>query len=439
MASRIPRLKQWQPFFNLKTEAAYCSELQLVTLDEITKIEIEGFSKDLPASRYKILRLASHEYTHWFDHVGTLWGRRLLCSFYRGLVAKQKEDIGNFPRIVEARNQIQRSFSNSYFFIKGPEAESERPWSWNLSMGSRFNFTGCLDHKHPIPFINFWKGESSKPESLAARMPITPASLTEVRAMFSEYICVVKECVKFGQGKTPADPNSWMQEYTKQLYDVDLLVYSTALHILGNLCGANSILQIHLYSTALSGLALNFPPSLVPRLKIPPAWELMREKEAGVDRLQALLDLNDPGLIYTLLCIHAPHPNGQELEPWVNSVLNPALGLDLSDVSKEWEKAFAQETSALMDLVPHKMFSILMETGEKWAGRGGVLSIPVPIVEAVYGNSDLPLPDALTGDWETWNSGQSIDFKDPLSTKKRIEYLQDMVRRMDEFIQVCGM
>lgn len=441
MHDQIQRSKHWQPFFNLNKLAAYHFDLQLVTLYCIDENIIGDLKKNDPQARYKTLPLAAHEYTHWFDHVGSLWGRRLLCAFYRGLIARQNEDIERFPEIVEARRQIHRCTSTDYYFTHGPKAGAERPWSWSLSMGSRFDSTGHLDHKDPIAFIRFGKeGNSGNDENLVARMPITSASLAEVRARFSEYLWYIKENEELGQGGTLGDPGKWMEEYTNNLYNEGLLLYSSALHLLANHCKIQHAFEILPYSAALSGLALNFPPSLVPRIKIPPEWEAWRQNEFGYDRLQALIDNCEPGFIYTTLCFWAKPPDSQGIEQWIDSVLGSALDLDLNTMQEKWLEAFDQETSIMLSEVSHNIFSMLMKAGEQWGKRAGVLGNTGGIIYAVCGSYDLPLPDAATLADEPlcWNSEKSFSYDDGHDTFSRINYLSEIRKRMDQFFDVCG-
>lgn len=402
---------------------------------------MDDLKKNDPLARCKTLPLAAHEYTHWFDHVGSLWGRRLLCAFYRGLIARENEDIERFPDIVEARRQIRRCTSTDYYFTPGPKAGAERPWSWGLSLGSRFDSTGRLDHKNPIPFIRFGKGgNAGNDENLVARMPITPASLAEVRARFSEYAWYIKENEELGQGRPPVDPGKWMEEYTNDLYNEELLLYSSALHLLANHCKIQHAFEILPYSAALSGLALNLPTSLIPRIKIPPEWEAWRQNEFGCDRLQALIDNHEPGFIYTALCFWAKPPDNQGIDQWIDSVLRSALDLDLNAVQEEWLAAFDQETSAMLSQVSHNTFLMLMKAGEQWGKRAGVLGNTGSIVNAVCGSYDLPLPSAaiLADEPLCWNSGKSFSYEDGHDTVSRIKYLSGILKRMDQFFDVCG-
>ncbi len=438
MASPIPIGKRWQPFFNVKTLGQYHFDLQLVTLDDIDNTTLSALKGNEPEARNKTLTLAAHEYTHWLDHVGTLWGRNLLCAYYCGLVAREKNDPAMFFKIVEANKHINRISSSRYYFTKGPKCSERPPWRWTLSLGSRFDFSGKFDHNSPIPFIRFFKGTTDNQESLIARMPISPASLAEVRAMYSEFLWINEECRGLNHDAAFVNKNTFMKDYDSKLYDSDFLVYVTSLHLLANHCGSTDLFSIFPYSSALSGLALNFPSSLIPRIKIPPNWEIWRQNEWKIDRLQASLDSHDRGFIYAILCYHAQPPVSQDVPEWINTVLTAAMDLDLEVVTQEWEKEFEEETSRILKQVSHPIFSKLVEIGGQWGKKVGLLGQLDPIVDAVNGKSELPLPDAITSDFEPWNPGDSLFHIDGWSTMERKDYLLEMRNKMDEFFEICG-
>lgn len=438
MASPIQIRNRWEPFFNVNTLAQYSFDLQLVTLDDIDKTTIIALNNNEEGARNKTLPLAAHEYTHWLDHVSTLWGRKLLGTYYSGLVARENNDPHNFYKVVYAHQHIQRTSSNRYYFTKGPKYGEGSPWNSQLTLGSRFDFSGSLDHKNPIPFIRFFKGPTDNEDSLIARMPIAPAALAEVRAMWSEFLWLQQECSGENKNAALVNLSEFKRNYNSQFHDSDFLVYVTSLHLLANHCGSPDLFSIFPYSSALSGLALNFPSSLIPHIKIPPIWENWRQNEWGVDRLQASLDNHDPGFIYAILCCHTQTPVGQDVTQWINTVLISAMDLDLKVVTQEWVKEFDEETSRILKQVSHPIFSKLIEVGGQWREKVGLLGKLDPIVDAVNGKSELPLPDAITGDLVPWNPGDSLSHIDGRSTIERKDYLFEMRNKMDEFLDICG-
>lgn len=363
--------ENWQPFYNLETRAAYDFSLQLVTLDSVCNEILGALRANAPAARYKVLCLGAHEYTHWIDHVSTLWGRNLLYEYYRGLTASEDRNVEEFPWIVRAFNSINRSTSSPYFFVKGPRSGSPSPWTWTLSLGLRFDALGKLKNKDPIPFVRFGKGNPLDENNLIVRMPISAASICEVRGMAAEYSWITRERNIFS-GNTPADPERFAREYGSQLYDENFLLYTTGLHVLANHCGATEVTDILEYASRLGWVVLNFPQSLLGKLRMPDEWQQeWQDPEIANIRCSALIEGRDPGFIFCVLTKFAKQPKGMDCASWLDDLLLAAGDFTLSDFEHEWlEELERTSAQALVDL-PNPRFVTCMNIGQEWARRIG--------------------------------------------------------------------
>lgn len=440
LRDRVPIAKSWQPFFNTCVQAAYHFDLLLVTLDQIDGPILKALGNQVPAARNKVLPLVVHEYTHWMDHVGSLWGRRLLTTYFQAKVAREKNDPNNFTWMVEAKKAILRCTSKRYYFTLGPANIIGPPWAWSLSLGCRFDRAGRLDPSDPIPFIVFGIGDTEG-ENRMVRMPISPAALCEVRAMAAECAWVTEEEATLGPENTPASKLRWLEEYANTIYAPNMLIYSTALHLLANHCNCDDFSVVLPSASALAWIALNFPPSLVNDLRIPPQWTSHWRPPSGtLDRITPLLKACDPGFIYTLLCTYARSPIGMKVENWLEETLVAAMGKSLEAFQQEWQIELAKSTREQTSSLEDANFHSWMDLGSKWARTLGVIGSSRPLLERLKRDDGLPLPEALTSDFEGWSpTGDGFRTGDGLNCWDRCQEFERVRDKIDEFLEICGL
>lgn len=419
-------------FYNATTMASYDFELQQVVLDSIDSKILKALDKGALPARNKVYPLTAHEYTHWRDHVSTLWGRRVLTTFYGGIEAWRTQDASTFHKIVTAKRAVGRASSRRYYRFAGPKSGATPPWHWTLSIGMAFDGYGKLIPSDPIPFVRFYTPPRNSDEHLIVRMPISAASLAEVRAMYAEFSWVVAEKARYPQG--PTKPDQWLLDYNSTIYSEDYLEYTTALHLLSNQTGARSILEIFPHASALAGIALNFPVSLIPKLQVPEEW--MNVWGKGTHNLiDPLLQDRSPGFLFILLCHYAVLPTGTDLTEWLDCILTAAGGFSLSDLHREWANEIIKPVPTTVP--PLKA---LLTVGCSWALASNVISSPDLLLRSLESRDFLALPGALTEDMEIWFPTINYEpfFGDASQTHRRCEWLQDMVSGMDSFCDVCG-
>ena len=436
----VSRSKNWEPFFNTTTLAAYHFELQLVTLDSIDSPIIKAYENKVPAARNKVFPLLAHEYTHFIDNIGSLWGRRLLYSYYRGLVAREENKMRDFYWMIEARKGIHRCTSNKYYFTSGPMSGSPPPWVWTLSVGCRFDRSGRIDESDPIPFILFGK-DGIKSENLIARMPISPCALSEIRAMAAEYFWIKDEENRLGQEHTPASSIDWITKFLEYIYDDDMLIYTSALHLLANSCKTSDLQNLLGEASALAWVALNFPHSLTVYLRIPKEWATQWKPTHGrIDRITPMLSECDPGFIYTLLCFYATAPRGQAIEEWVEEVLQAATGRSIDEFQIHLNQELTLSTKENYINIDDRRFVGWMDLGIQWASAIGATGGSQPLLARLEGSAGLPLPEVLTADFEIWSPiGEAFDLGDGTSAMERFNHLDKMRGQIDDFLEVCGL
>lgn len=323
--------------------------------------------------------------------------------------------------------------------VKGPKSGSPPPWHASLSLGLAFNSEGVPDKNDPIPFVRFWAPPATADTDLIIRMPISAASLAEVRAMYAEYLWIRSEEERHPSGGTPANSSKWLLEYGAAVYKEDNLEYTTALHLLANRIGAKLVWEILEQASALAGIVLNFPASLVRSLRIPKMWD--DTWGAGCphgDRIQPLLSRRDPGFIFALLCNYATTPGTTKLSEWLESVLQAAGGFGFTELKTEWEK----ELSASVVIGESKgaandLKVLWLTRGLDWALASDPTSPPEPLLRALNSDEGFSLPGALTADFDLWFPAQSTGYADKSVTLSRVDWLEKVIMKMDEFCDVC--
>lgn len=438
-----PRTDRWPAFYNLETAAAYSFPEQVVTLDSIEDIIAAACTNGAAPARFKVLRLCAHEYTHWIDHVSTLWGRRLLIAFYRGLRARESDDLVGFQHIVRAHRWVRRSFSDRFFTFRGAKANYGPPWQWNLSLGCRFDRDGRPREDEPLMFVRFGVGDPTPDANLVMRMPVSAAALAECRAMASEYRWLVEEASTHG-GATPADPETWLTETHADVYNKDLMVYMVGFHLVANATGNNQLRPLLLVANSLAWLALNAPAEVVQAAVVPDTWATTW-RNGVTDRISPLLEAQDPGFIYALLSWNIdrgqplPTSDGERRE-WLSQLLNATFGVSLDDY---FAAASQERSDQKADATPlgDARLDAWLDAGDAWANALGPTGDALPLIECMNGQPGLRLPDALTGDFSPWSPCPSNALAIPTfnDVVQRYDYMADWTSRLDEFVDVCGL
>ncbi len=432
MPHQLKRPSKWHPFYNLKTLASYHFDLVTVALDSVEDLQLNALKHGATPARNSVLPLAAHEYTHWLDHVGSLWGRRLLATYFRAVVARESQDLRQFPNIVDARRQMALATSHSYFRMQGGGSGARPPWKWSISTGLRFDSLGRQSEDHPLMMVRFSVPSDATDDSdrdLIERMPVSAASLAELRAMNAEGLWIAREAQNLGE-KTPADPKRWLAEFQSQVYDPRMLVYTVALHMAANQWKVSLISDALPQAAALAGLALNFPRTLVDRLVTPDQW---RARWGG--RVQALAAQRDPGFIYAALLSAAPKTDAIS-DAWIDAVLQSALRTTFDEYRNAVVAEAAEQTTSSGGFDPR--LSAWLTAGEEWSNALGPVAMPNLLFEVFDGMKQMPMADSLTADFTIWNPSIPVNTGDDTLGWARIELMEHIRDKIEEFVEVCG-
>lgn len=423
---------RWGAFANRGNAGSYSFPSQLVSLDSVEQPHVDAVIASAPAGRFKVLHLAAHEYTHWLDHVATLWGRRSLLTYYAALTARDRNNEYEFgPAIVAAWEDVGRIRSDSYYLVNGPRNVAA-PWLSTTSCGVRFDIRGAPDESDPVPFIRYADpalANAPGDAGLIVRTPLSVVALTECTAQAAEHEWIRAEAGRL-QGMTPADPERWRQALQSSLYDRSEAMYTAAFHCVANHAGISSVEEVLVYAPALATVALNLPAACYPRLRsaagLHPSW---------YGRATAMQARRDPGGAFLAMLSHRVPAPGKRTEVWLDEVLTAAGIGPLAALEDAWERELRDQASTV---VQHPRLAILMQAGQRWAEQRGVTGRTQPLVDMLNGSSALPVPEAILGDGATWSpNSQAFDHGGGLDAIGWFEAHYQLEAQMQELLVAC--
>jgi hypothetical protein len=88
--------RRWNVVPNARNIASYSFATQVI---ELSDVDAEAFARGAagsPAHVHNITRLLAHELRHWIDHIGSVWGQRLLRLGYDAIHARASRDRPTF-------------------------------------------------------------------------------------------------------------------------------------------------------------------------------------------------------------------------------------------------------------------------------------------------------------------------------------------------------
>lgn len=317
-------------FPNVSTRAYYSPRSLAVFLpeDEVS----EALRADQNAYRAWLaahLPVLTHEFQHALDHVGTVAGRALLDALagaYFALERKVARDDSELWRFVALHDAERRFDRKAYFTEYDPDyawLDHRRPtWQWGISTGLGFDAQGRPNPDDPLFFIRFTDVEQN---ALVARQPITAAALFETRAVYAELEQEVHH-IAIAAREKPEIMAEWQNRQQRHFYHPALTLYSAPAHFASSQCSDGDALEGYRIAAYAAGIILNLAPTLdfVPRLSAD------FQDEASRPRFDRLIELRDPGFLYTVLIASAPRYEG-DVQAWLDAAL-AAAGFPTRDV-----------------------------------------------------------------------------------------------------------
>jgi hypothetical protein len=314
------RTSSWKVFPSTRTRASYFPSTQHIELYEVTLPELKEALLNMrgnPQLAIVVLPLLFHELRHWFDHVATLWGMRRLVSLFNAMNARTLDQEVEFWRIVEYQQLLDRDHLSDFYTTTGrnqPPPGYPNRWMYSLTCGRRYDRFGRLDPERPIIFTRYEWADGSP----ACRVPFSVASLLETGSMAFETEFEAASLEGFPPGERQIERNRIIKERVAELYDVDLGVYTTAVHLIANRMDLYAADEAFPIAGALASLCLNLPDGLFDRLRIP------REFAPWGDYNRAAILQRDRGYLFMLLCSHARKDLVDDATRWVENAARRA-------------------------------------------------------------------------------------------------------------------
>ncbi|MEI8309545.1 MAG: hypothetical protein WCH98_02195 [Verrucomicrobiota bacterium] len=301
--------------------AHYDPRSQIITLESY---DVEDLKNGDDAKQKEFAAAVIHEFTHWIDHVSSLWGQRNLLAWFNGVAAWKGKDATQFSTVLAARQALKTIKYATYFTtieIKDmAEARQGAPWLYQFTAGQTFDAYGKLNIEHPILFTRF----ATHSGKSIGRVPMSAGALLEVNAvaadLFFDMLHVAEARVSGDLVEIGIREKNVNDKYLDLLYSAEFVEYSVAAHCLANNVQGMGIFEAYRRAACLSEVAMNLPSAFFERIKLP------EKCEAFADLHTRFLKTRDVGYAYWCLCQNATPDAGNDLEQWAEiAVANSGL------------------------------------------------------------------------------------------------------------------
>ena len=420
---------RWNVIPNVKTLATYSFTTQTIELSEFGSEEYKKALSGVPGLRKKATVLLAHEFRHWLDHIGSLWGQQMLCLGYNALNSRLRNKPEELWRIVRFRQALRdHRFEPYYTTIESTDPSDGRMhWKYQMSAGARFDHSGKMSEGNPILFTRFtWQDDTP-----ACRVPMSVASLLETAAMFFELRAEENFLSLLDVQERPAASEALQRRYLEMMYDTELAEYSVAAHAVSNFVGPKNCPETLQLSSVLASIALNLTPEHFQRLRVPDSFRVWGKRN------DSFLANMDRGYAFLALAKAAPRVPIHGLDEWIEQTLAsaglPNLHTIKADAMRSIEilgEEFVEgPLSAIRDRHRDAGLKIFAEYG------------PVFKFEDVFqklGDGSIPIPPIVLGqDWFIAADGDIREWdKSPVSG--HIDSLLTAYNRCSEFAEACG-
>lgn len=279
-------------FPNLEQEAEYNQLFQIIQFNyisepEFSKIQSEGIDE----TNYLTAGTIRHELTHYWDHIGTLWGQKNLILLFNALNAYATGNIEEYWRIKTLHQQCRRDVFSPYYteVYKEHQGTFNQPWTTKVSSGVRFDANGKVDYQLPLLFVRCYKSDGTE----LARTPLCVASLLETNAVFEEYKLKSAFISQLDGEKSKNENELLHGDIESFFYATDLALYNVAAHLVAKTHGLTDAIEIYRLASALSSISLNLPDESINGIRIKVLFD-----EKLDERLRAMADNGDRGFAY---------------------------------------------------------------------------------------------------------------------------------------------
>jgi len=320
-------------FNNNDTLAQYDPRSQVITLNSYQREEVERLKNADDAKQREFAAVVIHEFTHWIDHVSSLWGQQNLLVWFKGLAAWKDNDPTHFPAVLAARQAMKSTkYAQYYATIETSDADGARqdiPWQYLFTAGRAFDLQGRPNIEHPILFTRF----ATRSRKKVGRVPISPGALLELNAIAADLFFDMlhyQEAVEAGEPvESEIRKKDIGAKYMNILYSPELVEYSVAAHCLGNTVKDVGIFAAYGMAARLSEVAMNLSPDLFELIRLP------NNGEPFASLHPYFLRRKDVGYAYWCLCQNADDDVGEDMDKWAENALSKSGLPDQATIKKE--------------------------------------------------------------------------------------------------------
>ncbi|WP_306568707.1 hypothetical protein [Flavobacterium lindanitolerans] len=279
-------------FPNTNVAAYYDPLSQIITLSKYNAADFKEL--DLATFDSKNIEkrvLFEHEFTHWLDHVSTLWGQKSIASIYNALNARAIGKIEEFWRMKSLFTNFGSDNFFHYFTEEYEHPENPKtPWRYQITSGIRFSHTGMPEYNKPILFLRFNCADNLP----LIRVPLSVASILESNAIYAEFF------LKIMMTKSIEDAvernlklKKIQEEWLSILYDKDFALYTVIAHLTSNLNNQSEVSFTYEISAGIGTIILNLPDEIFAKM------ETVKIKIDEWDRrIKEFQNINDKGFGY---------------------------------------------------------------------------------------------------------------------------------------------
>lgn len=246
--------------FDFYTLTVSLDSLASEEVRSITLADCEGAGKPkLSMAEYerlkKVLPLAAHEFTHYFDGTATLWGMRHLSKLN---IASQVHPASekDFHQLKSLYDHVRRLRLPNYYTTVDKRVSSARPWILTLTGGREFTSGGTISSR-PILFGRFFNAQHEP----IARSPISIISLLETSAMATELEVRMALAKRLGDERL-VEERQISNETVAYIYNPDLTEYSVCAHLVANTTNCPDILVAFRMAAFVARFVLNCTQSI---------------------------------------------------------------------------------------------------------------------------------------------------------------------------------
>jgi hypothetical protein len=431
--TQLERLKEagpyrrWNVIPNITTLASYSFLTQTIELFECDSSQFAAALVSETIGKRKITILLAHEFRHWLDHIGTLWGQKMLVSSYDAHHARIRGSEADLWRVIAYYRSLRDSRFERYYTTRDIEdpPDGNRKWKYQFSAGARYDHTGRIDPTHPIAFTRF----SWLDGSVACRVPFSVAALLEASAMYYE-MRTEESFVPFLPAGSRQDAHIANQrKMLDATYQIDLAEYSVAVHAVANILELFDCPTAFHAVSILSALSLNIPDQLFDRINHPPQFS------SWGDSRHHFLARRDRGYAFLALVRSAPPFDGRDVVGWIEETLKAAGMPNLGEV-KQLARLEMQEIARSLS---HGEFYIhaqsQLELGLDFFDKFGPLYEYEKVLPTL---AKVPLPPIVLSDLTIVGNGSIVGWDESPFGEwlNQMCYLQ---AEEDESVDACGL